>query len=128
MPQGLGLGARQSWLPKRLCNKTSGLQFLNDALRGELRRYDVELAEQQAQAPRNGELWLIGRRHVRSNNSWMHNAQRLVKGKPRHQLFMHPDDLAVRGVVDGQIVRVTSRVGHVVVEDRRSVVVGKRVE
>src|SRR3546814_9771656 len=46
----------------------------------------------------------------------MHNAQRLVKGKPRHQLFMHPDDLAVRGVVDGQIVRVTSRVGHVDVE------------
>ncbi|HEY9545055.1 MAG TPA: molybdopterin oxidoreductase family protein [Solimonas sp.] len=116
MPQGLDLGALQSELPKRLCNKTRRLQCLNDALRGELRRYDVELAEQQAQAPRNGELWLIGRRHVRSNNSWMHNAQRLVKGKPRHQLFMHPDDLAVRGVVDGQIVRVTSRVGHVDVE------------
>src|SRR3546814_2098166 len=77
---------------------------------------DVCSSDLQAQAPRNGELWLIGRRHVRSNNSWMHNAQRLVKGKPRHQLFMHPDDLAVRGVVDGQIVRVTSRVGHVDVE------------
>src|SRR3546814_7234324 len=85
MPQGLDLGALQSELPKRLCNKTRRLQCLNDALRGELRRYDVELAEQQAQAPRNGELRLIGRRHVRRNNSWMHNAQRLVTGKPRHQ-------------------------------------------
>ena len=36
----------------------------------------------------------IGRRDVRSNNSWMHNAPRLVKGKPRHQLLMHPSDLA----------------------------------
>jgi hypothetical protein len=41
-----------------------------------------------------GELLLIGRRHVRSNNSWMHNFHRLVKGKPRHQLLMHPQDLA----------------------------------
>src|SRR3546814_14130666 len=69
MPQGLDLGALQSELPKRLCNKTRRLQCLNDALRGELRRYDVELAEQQAQAPRNGALWLIGRRHVGRNNS-----------------------------------------------------------
>lgn len=57
------------------------------------------------------ELLLIGRRHVRSNNSWMHNYHRLVKGKPRHQLLMHPDDLASRGLCDGQQVRVSSRVG-----------------
>ena len=37
-------------------------------------------------------LALIGRRHVRSNNSWLHNSQRLVKGKPRCTLMMHPDD------------------------------------
>jgi anaerobic selenocysteine-containing dehydrogenase len=39
--------------------------------------------------PEPGQLLLIGRRHVRSNNSWMHNFHRLVKGKPRHQLLMH---------------------------------------
>ena len=59
---------------------------------------------------------LIGRRHVRSNNSWMHNYQRLVKGKPRHQLLMHPTDMAARALQDGQRVRVHSRVGVVEVE------------
>lgn len=56
-------------------------------------------------------LQLIGRRHMRSNNSWMHNYRRLVKGKPRHQLFMHPDDMAARGIADGSDVQVSSRTG-----------------
>ena len=60
-----------------------------------------------------GGLRLFGRRDARSNNSWMHNAPRLVKGKPRHQLLMHPDDLAARGLVDGARVRIRSRVGEV---------------
>ena len=58
-------------------------------------------------------LVMIGRRHVRSNNSWMHNAHRLVKGKPRDQLMMHPTDLAARGLQDGQLVQVSSRIGNV---------------
>ena len=48
-----------------------------------------------------GELLLIGRRHQRDCNSWMHNSERLTRGKPRHQLLMHPDDLAARGLADG---------------------------
>jgi anaerobic selenocysteine-containing dehydrogenase len=67
-------------------------------------------------APPSDELLLIGRRHVRSNNSWMHNYHRLVKGKPRHQLLMNPDDLSSRGLSDGQRVRVSSRVGVIEVE------------
>jgi anaerobic selenocysteine-containing dehydrogenase len=58
-------------------------------------------------------LVLIGRRHVRSNNSWLHNSQRLVKGKPRCTLLIHPDDAARRGVQDGTLVRLRSRVGDV---------------
>ena len=61
----------------------------------------------------DGELLLIGRRHQRDNNSWMHNAARLTRGKPRHQLLMHPDDLAARGIADGSTVEVASRVGTV---------------
>ena len=64
-------------------------------------------------APIPNPLIMIGRRHVRSNNSWMHNSLRLVKGKPRDQLMMHPADLAARGLKDGQRVRVVSRVGQV---------------
>ncbi len=46
----------------------------------------------------------------------MHNAPRLVKGKPRHHLLMHPSDLAARGIPDGSWVSVASRVGSVRVE------------
>jgi anaerobic selenocysteine-containing dehydrogenase len=67
-------------------------------------------------APSVEELLLIGRRHVRSNNSWMHNYHRLVKGKPRHQLLMNPQDMATRGLSDEQRVRVSSRVGMIEVE------------
>lgn len=56
---------------------------------------------------------LIGRRHVRSNNSWMHQSHRLIKGKPRDQLMMHPTDLAHIGAADGELVEVRSSVGVV---------------
>ncbi|MBT8493385.1 MAG: molybdopterin oxidoreductase family protein, partial [Deltaproteobacteria bacterium] len=59
------------------------------------------------------QLLLIGRRHLRSNNSWMHNNLRLVKGKPRCTLFIHPDDARTRDISDGQRVVVESRVGRV---------------
>jgi anaerobic selenocysteine-containing dehydrogenase len=59
-------------------------------------------------------LWLIGRRQLRSNNSWMHNSLRLVKGPPRCTLLMHPQDAGRRGLTEGQAVRVRSRVGEVV--------------
>ncbi|WP_439626162.1 molybdopterin dinucleotide binding domain-containing protein [Gemmata sp.] len=71
-----------------------------------------------ATAPRatGPELVLIGRRDLRSNNSWMHNSERLVRGKPRCTLLMHPEDAADAGAVDGGWVRLTSRVGSIVVE------------
>jgi len=115
-PQGIDLGPLQATLPKRLQNKSRRIDAAPQPVLDDLRRFERELMSQEASAPRPGELWLIGRRHVRSNNSWMHNSQRLVKGKPRHQLFMHPQDLAARGLVDGQFVRVGSRVGSVEVE------------
>ncbi|MGH3332811.1 MAG: molybdopterin dinucleotide binding domain-containing protein, partial [Nocardioidaceae bacterium] len=59
-------------------------------------------------------------RHQRDCNSWMHNTQRLTRGKARHHLLMHPADLADRDLEDGTTVRVTSRVGSVEVEVRAS--------
>ncbi len=59
---------------------------------------------------------LIGRRHKQDCNSWMHNSERLTRGRPRHQLLMNPADLAARELADGSRVRVTSRVGSVEVE------------
>ncbi|MEO8001678.1 MAG: molybdopterin-dependent oxidoreductase [Arenimonas sp.] len=65
-------------------------------------------------------LQLIGRRDIRSNNSWMHNSPRLVKGKTRHQLLMHIDDLQERGISDGKSVRVRSDAGEILVEVKAS--------
>ena len=67
-------------------------------------------------APGADELLLIGRRHKQDCNSWMHNSERLTKGRPRHQLLMNPGDLADRELSDGGRVRVTSRIGSVEVE------------
>ncbi|MFO0590531.1 MAG: molybdopterin-dependent oxidoreductase [Polyangiaceae bacterium] len=58
-------------------------------------------------------LVLIGRRHLRSNNSWMHNCPSLVKGQDRSSLFVHPADAEARGLAEGAEALVTSRVGQV---------------
>ncbi|MCA9711482.1 MAG: molybdopterin oxidoreductase family protein, partial [Myxococcales bacterium] len=59
-------------------------------------------------------LRLIGRRQLRTNNSWMHNVGKLAAGKPRCTLLIHPDDAAARSVEDGDQVCIASRVGRVV--------------
>ncbi|WP_054813729.1 molybdopterin-dependent oxidoreductase [Nocardia arizonensis] len=61
------------------------------------------------------DLRLIGRRHLRSNNSWLHNLPTMVKGKPRCTALMHPGDAADRGLDDGAPVTVTSKNGSIVV-------------
>jgi anaerobic selenocysteine-containing dehydrogenase len=107
-PHGLDLGALKPNLQPRLKTANQRIQAAPVVILADLARFSAMQVPQQA-----GELLLIGRRHVRSNNSWMHNYHRLVKGKPRHQLLMHPDDLSSRGLTDGQWVRVSSRVGVV---------------
>ena len=61
----------------------------------------------------NAGLVLIGRRHLRSNNSWMHNAPSLVKGLDRSSLMMNPEDASARGLKTGDRVRMESRAGAV---------------
>jgi anaerobic selenocysteine-containing dehydrogenase len=58
-------------------------------------------------------LLLTSRRHLRSNNSWMHNVKVLVKGKDRCTLLIHPEDAHRTGVVDGGVARVSSEAGSV---------------
>lgn len=59
----------------------------------------------------NGHLLLIGRRQLRSNNSWMHNSARLLRGATRCTILMHPTDAAHRDLKSGQTVSVRSNVG-----------------
>jgi anaerobic selenocysteine-containing dehydrogenase len=109
-PEGVDLGPLRPTLPDRLRTPTRRIDLAQEVILADLDRVRTELAE-----PAEG-LLLIGRRHQRDNNSWMHNVERLTRGRPRHQLLMHPDDLAERGISDGGRVRVASRVGQVEVE------------
>lgn len=109
-PHGIDLGPLKPNLAARLKTESKAIEAAPQLLVADLARFAGE------PQPAAGELLLIGRRHVRSNNSWMHNYQRLVKGKPRHQLLMNPQDMAGRGLADGQRVRVQSRVGVIEVE------------
>ena len=109
-PHGLDLGPLKANLAARLKTANGRVQAAPAVILADLARFAA------LPLPKVDELLLIGRRHVRSNNSWMHNYHRLVKGKPRHQLLMHPDDLANRQLSDGQRVRVSSRIGMIEVQ------------
>ena len=110
-PHGLDLGPLQPSLLERLETGDQRIACLPAMFATDLARLAVAPLPAAA-----GELLLVGRREVRSNNSWMHNAPRLVKGKPRHQLLVHPADLAAHGIADGARVQVRSDAGSIEVE------------
>jgi anaerobic selenocysteine-containing dehydrogenase len=107
---GKDLGPLRPALPERLGTKGRRIDLAPARLVADLDRLRARLP---ALSGTNG-LLLVGRRDLRSNNSWMHNSERLVKGKDRCTLLMHPDDARGRGLHPGATVRVTSRVGAVV--------------
>lgn len=112
-PEGVDLGPlRAGQLPGRLPRPERRVDAAPELVLADLERLAT------VPSPEPGGLVLIGRRHQRDCNSWMHNTSRLTKGRPRHELLMHPDDLAGRGIVDGALVEVSSRVGTVEVEVR----------
>lgn len=106
-PHGLDLGALEPRLPMRLLTPNKRLQLAPDLLIADLTRARVDLEQASP------ELVLIGRRELRSNNSWMHNSERLVRGKNRCTLMIHPIDANKKGITEGSSVRVSSKVGSV---------------
>lgn len=109
-PDGIDLGALKPCLPDRLCTDDKKIRVAPDILIGDLERFKIALS---AQSDMKDSLSLIGRRHVRNNNSWLHNSKRLLKGPDRCSMMIHPDDARVRGINDGDMARVQSRVGVV---------------
>ena len=113
-PHGIDLGPLSSCLPGRLRTSDKRIELAPEVLVKDIERVKAKLFD-NASRHSNGDLLLIGRRQLRSNNSWMHNSQRLVKGKPQCTILMHPTDAAQRHLSQGQNVSVRSRVGGVVV-------------
>ncbi len=105
-PHGIDLGPLQTQFPERL-------QTLNKRIKLVPEIYEKDLHRLHRVGESNGQLRLIGRRHLRSNNSWMHNSYRLVKGRNRCTLLIHPEDAKKRNLKQGQQAQVKSRVGTI---------------
>jgi anaerobic selenocysteine-containing dehydrogenase len=109
-PHGIDFGALEPRMPEVLRTPTGLIELAPEALVGDVARLHAALAE-----PVNGAMTLVGRRELRSNNSWMHNLPTLVRGKERCTAMVHPDDAARLDLVDGEEAVVRSRAGEIVV-------------
>jgi anaerobic selenocysteine-containing dehydrogenase len=108
-PHGIDLGPLEPRLPERLFTADRRINLVPELIAADLDRVAAELLGGAEPAA----LQLIGRRQLRSNNSWMHNSHRLVKGENRCTLLINPADAAGRGIADGSRVAVRSRVGAI---------------
>src|SRR4051812_8500546 len=106
-PHGIDLGPLQPRLPEVLRTPSGRIELAPPALVADVARLHEALG-----APR-ADLVLIGRRHLRSNNSWMHNLPLLVRGPEQCTLHVHPDDAARLALVDGGRATIRSRVGTI---------------
>ncbi|MFI1439985.1 molybdopterin oxidoreductase family protein [Streptomyces fructofermentans] len=107
-PHGIDLGPLRPRLPQPLKTRSGLVELLPPPLADDLPRLRDALRR------RPDGLVLVGRRHLRSNNSWMHNIPALTGGTNRCTLHIHPDDAGRLGVVDGAPVRVKGAGGEVV--------------
>lgn len=110
-PHGVDLGALKPCLVRKLRTKDRRINAVPSLFVADIARLESRWFTSAAAAP--DALSLIGRRATRSSNSWMHNVERLVRGKNRCTLLMHPSDAASRSLQDGATVRVAARVGSV---------------
>ncbi|MGH7964062.1 MAG: molybdopterin dinucleotide binding domain-containing protein, partial [Candidatus Binatia bacterium] len=105
-PHGIDLGPLEPGVTRRVLHKNRKIQLAAPPLLAAL----DELAQVLDQETPDNEVLLIGRRDLRSNNSWMHNVPRLVSGRERCVLFVHPADAKRAGIGDGEEAMLESRV------------------
>ncbi|TMA30456.1 MAG: hypothetical protein E6J79_21260, partial [Deltaproteobacteria bacterium] len=105
-PHGIDLGPLQPGVDGRLYHRDKRIHLASPPM---LEAMAVLERDVEASAGENG-LVLIGRRELRSNNSWMHNLPSLVSGRERCVLYVHPDDAARYQVRDGELAILESRV------------------
>ncbi|MFF9912871.1 molybdopterin oxidoreductase family protein [Streptomyces sp. NPDC013457] len=109
-PHGIDLGPLEPRLPGLLKTRSGRVELLPEPIAADLPRLRAALA-----APPGG-LVLVGRRHLRSNNSWLHNAPSLNSGSNRCTLHVHPADADRLGLADGKPARIAAEGGALEVE------------
>jgi anaerobic selenocysteine-containing dehydrogenase len=107
-PHGVDLGPLVPRIPEVLRTASGTIELAPQEIAGDVPRLRAALDRSA-----NGGMVLIGRRQLRSNNSWMHNLEPLVKGKEQCTAHVHPDDAARLGLEDGGLARVSSRAGEI---------------
>ena len=110
-PHGIDLGPLEPCFPERLATPGKSINLVPKLFMKDILRLQKRLEKKAKQAPDS--FALIGRRDVRSNNSWMHNSQRLVKGKNRCNALINSEDANRLGIKDGDTIIVSSRVGEI---------------
>ncbi|HEY8001169.1 MAG TPA: molybdopterin-dependent oxidoreductase [Solirubrobacterales bacterium] len=109
-PHGIDMGPMRPRLPEVLRTPSGKIELAPEEIVADIPRLQSELGMHV-----NGQMVLIGRRQLRSNNSWMHNLPALVKGKDRCTAQVHPADAERLGLSDGGAARVSSASGELVV-------------
>jgi anaerobic selenocysteine-containing dehydrogenase len=110
-PHGIDLGPLMPRLPDALRTRGGMIELAPEPLVADVARLRDALGRARDDAP-----VLVGRRHLRSNNSWMHNLPMLVRGPAQCTLHVHPDDAERYGLTDGAPALVRSRTGAVEAE------------
>ena len=108
---GIDLGPMVERFPARLKTASGKFELASPHLVEDWARVRARFDQPQGEG-----LLLIGRRHLRSNNSWMHNVPSLVAGKSRCTLLMHPEDADARGLGSGSRTEIRSKAGALEVE------------
>jgi anaerobic selenocysteine-containing dehydrogenase len=108
-PHGIDLGALEPAVPQVISTASGLIELLPTAIADDIARLRADLLKEVSPSS----MQLIGRRTVRSNNSWMHNVGSLMKGRDRCTLQIHPDDATRLGLEKDSRARVTSRAGSV---------------
>ncbi len=116
-PHGVDLGPLEPCLPQRLPGHHRQIELAPRPLLDDLSRLErshpLGASTPRPPSPAQPRFALIGRRLLRSNNSWMHNIPKLVAGKQACTLLMHPDDALSLALRPGDRVEVRSRVGTI---------------
>jgi anaerobic selenocysteine-containing dehydrogenase len=107
-PHGIDLGPLEPRLPEVLRTPSGLVELAPAQIVADVPRLHAAMGEHV-----NGGMVLVGRRDLRSNNSWMHNLPLLVSGPERCTAWLHPDDVARFGLTAGELVRVSSRAGAI---------------
>jgi anaerobic selenocysteine-containing dehydrogenase len=113
-PHGIDMGPLVPRLREILATPSGKVELAHPYVMADVARLRARLER------RVDRLLLVSRRHLRSNNSWMHNLETLVRGRDRCTLLVHPDDARDRLLADGALARVTSEAGSIVVPVRVS--------